>query len=155
MRWSKASVQNEKLYEVPPIEIELAVARVLKTQGIKAHEPIPEPKCAVIYDDPESRIPIMFYLNHSETVCVAISAGVVDTEFAYNLHSARIITIWQVWKPFYQLVRVHRQDEEIFWEMEKWAGQFANEQKSRAAVEKSHRAGVEKRIAEGRGMQKV
>src|SRR5262249_32918851 len=58
MRWSKASVQNEKLYEVPPIELELAVARVLKTQGIKAHEPIPEPKCAVIYDDPESRIPI-------------------------------------------------------------------------------------------------
>lgn len=155
MRWSKASIQNQKLYEVPNIDIELAVAHVLKTQDIKAYELISESKCAAIYDDPESRIPVVFYLNHFETICVAISAEVVDKELAYNLHAARIIVIWDIWQNLCKLIRTRRGDEEIFWEMEKWAGQFANELKSRAAIEKKHREEVEKRISDGRGMQKV
>lgn len=155
MRWSKASVQNEKLYELPDIRIELAVAHVLKNNEIKAYDPIPEAKCLTIYDDPECRIPVMFYLNQYEVVCVALSAGVVDVEVAYNLLSSRLNVIWHVWGPFIKFVRTHRQDDEIFWEIEKWAKQFTNEQKSRAASEKSRRDEAERQITAGKGMRRV
>ena len=97
----------------------------------------------------------MAYLNHFETILVAVSANVVDQELASNLHSARVIYIWDIWKEFCKLVRVRRQDEEIFWEMEKWAGHFSKEQKSRADIERIHREEAENKISRVRGMKKI
>jgi hypothetical protein len=155
MKWSKSTLQNEKLFETPGIDIEIKIAKVLKAHNIESYDKIQECTYEELFNNPESWIPIKYFLNHYETLCVALSGGLVDAELAYNLHSNRVVILWGQWGGFCKHVQKRLNDQEIYWEIEKWAGKFENELIKRRELEGKKRADAEKMIAQGKGMREL
>jgi hypothetical protein len=152
MQWNKSSMQNQILYANPSIELDTAVADVLKNIGVKPYEKISIEKCEKILNDPIMYVPIKHLLNHYETICVALSGNTVDQEIGYNLYSARIVVLWDQFELFCKMTREQLKDQEAFWEIERWAKIFSAEMKKREEYERKSREEAEKMIEQGRGM---
>jgi hypothetical protein len=155
MKWNKAALQNEMLYGTPGLGVELEIAQVLQELGLNTYDQIPPDKYKEIFDNPGNWMPVKYFLNHYETLCVAISGNIVDRELAYNLHSNRIVILWKQWGDFCKFIREKLNDQEIYWELEKWAREFSSEMARRKGSESHERVEAERKIAEGKGMQEI
>ena len=71
-----------------------------------------------IYSEIDDWVCAKTYMNKFETLCAAINRGYVDFEYAYHVHSAKIVGLYDKWRGFVDFARDRLDDDEIYLELQ-------------------------------------
>lgn len=116
--WNRASAGHALLAELPDEEHDRRFLDACRKFAGGPDIPLSSAQCVQLFESVE-RTCVTHYLNKHEYLCVAIEAGIVDDEYAYNMHSARVVHLWHVTEQYVYLLRTKFDDPEIYAALQK------------------------------------
>lgn len=134
--WNKINTQHTLLSDLPTEEQEKRFLEIYR--GYKSSSDVTSKEnAAEIYNDLDKHVCIKTVLNKYEHLCAAINAKTIDDDYAYSVHSARVIGIFKAFEQYIVLLRDKDKDLDIYLELEKvatlWLIRYHEEENKRQA----------------------
>lgn len=118
-KFNKVSTQHSLLSDLPSPELDEEFHRILREAGLQLQNPITDNVVEDLLDDVHKYVIVKNYINKYEHICAAINLGFIDEEYAYRVHSARILWINNKFAVLISKVREVNEDNDIWAEIEK------------------------------------
>jgi len=118
-KFNKVSTQHALLSDLPSPELDEEFHRILREAGLQLQDPISKDIVKDLLDDVHKYVTVKNYINKYEHICAAINLGFIDEEYAYRVHSARILWINSKFAALISKVRELNEDNDIWAEIEK------------------------------------
>jgi len=118
-KFNKVNTQHSLLSDLPSPELDEQFHTILEEVGLGLQDPITEDHAQDLLANIHKYIVIKNYINKYEHICAAINLGFVDDEYAYRVHSARILWINNKFSALIKKVREINKDNEVWAEIEK------------------------------------
>lgn len=100
-----------------------------------------------------SILAIKALLNDCENLCAAYQVGYIDRDLAYNVHSARILRLFKLFRVFIDHIRQTYEDEAIYIELEKTALEWEAKDSTLKAKSAAQIAKLKAAVAKRKGLQ--
>lgn len=139
--WNRASQQHQMLQNLPPEEHEKRVWKIFEAQEKDKNGYITAGAAELIYDDVDSWVCVKTFLNKFEHLCASISAGFIDDEYAYSVHSARVCDVYFKFSNYIRYARDLANDEDIYIELQKVAKRW-RERTQEAEARRKHEEAI-------------
>lgn len=124
-KFNKVNTQHSLLSDLPSPELDKQFHAILEEVGLGLQDPITEDLVEDLLTDIEKYIIIKNYINKYEHICAAINLGFVDDEYAYRVHSARILWINSKFSTLIKKVREVNKDNDVWVEIERTAKKWS------------------------------
>ena len=118
-KFNKVSTQHSLLSDLPSPELDEEFHRILREARLQLQDPISKDIVKYLLDDVHKYVIVKNYINKYEHICAAINLGFIDEEYAYRVHSARILWINSKFAALISKVRELNEDNDIWAEIEK------------------------------------
>ncbi len=118
-KFNKVNTQHSLLSALPSPELDEQFHMILEEAGLGLQDPITEDIAEKLLADVRKYIIVKNYINKYEHICAAINLGFVDDEYAYRVHSARILWINSKFSTLIKKVREINKDNGVWLEIER------------------------------------
>ncbi|MGE3488293.1 MAG: DUF4760 domain-containing protein [Nitrospira sp.] len=149
--WNKIQTQHTLLSILPTPEVEREMLRVVQKYREKTSWQFPQIACEALYTDLDDWLIAKSYISAYERWCAAISANLVDEDYAYSVHGVKIIDAHRMFKHYIDFIRTKSNDTTLYLELQKVATRWAD----RAKREKVSIEAEQARLRENTGMQRA
>jgi len=118
-KFNKVSTQHSLLSDLPSPELDEEFHRILREAGLQLQDPMSKDTAKDLLDDVHKYVIVKNYINKYEHICAAVNLGFIDEEYAYRVHSARILWINNKFAALISKVRELNEDNDVWAEIEK------------------------------------
>lgn len=134
--WNRATTQHTLLSNLPSLELEERVWKILEPLPKDEHWRLKPDACSILYGNVSDWVVVKTYLNKHEQLCAAVCANAVNERYAYDVHGAKIIDTFFTFERYIEHIRSQARDATIYLELEKVATKWsAWSRAEKAAVE--------------------
>lgn len=132
--WNKINTQHALLSDLPSEDQERRFAEICKNNA-NNNGIISKEAAKIIFDNISEKGCIVSVLNKLEHICAAINAKSLDENYAYAVHSARIINFYNRLQLFIVYIREAQKSEDIYIKLQKvaarWSVRYEKESENR------------------------
>lgn len=119
--WNKANSQHMMLSDLPNEDQEMRFWSAYTKYAKSMNSPITNDQSQSVYLCNEDWMCFKTFLNKHEYLCVAINAKAIDEDYAFAMHSARVVHIFNKLEAYIKFTREKYDDSEIYLDLEKVA----------------------------------